>query len=138
MSFSFAVENGDIALKGSQVNIVYGVKKLEQDISIWLKERYRSDRFHSTYGSVLDHFIGGVIDRDTEAMVQGEIMRVLRNYQSLQYRRLKESPQLMSSDEVLVDVQSIKVEIDYDSVLVYIAFLTGNRTQGSVSVGLSP
>jgi hypothetical protein len=137
VSFSFGIENKDIALKGSQINIVYGVKKLEQDIAIWLKERYRSDRFHSTYGSVLDNFIGGVIDSDTESMVQGEIMRVLRNYQSLQYRRLKENPQLMSADEVLVDVQNIKVQVQYDSVFVYIAFLTGNRTQGSVSIGLA-
>lgn len=137
MSFSFGVKNRDIALKGSQVNIVYGVAKLEQDIGIWLKERYKSDRFHMTYGSVLDNFIGSIIDDNTTEIVRSEILRVLRNYQSLQLRRLKENPQLLQADEILVEVQDINVRVSYDSVIASIKFLTGNRALGSVSVALA-
>lgn len=137
MSFSFGIRGRDLALKGSQMNIVYGVSKLEQDIGIWLKERYRSDRFHSTYGSVLDNFIGSVIDERTEGIVKSEVLRVIRNYQSLQLRRLKENPQLLQADEILVEVKEINVRINFDSVIVSIKFLTGDRALGSVSVALA-
>lgn len=136
MSFSLAVADGDLSMKGSQLGIVHGVDKLKQDISLWLLEPYRSDRFHSTYGSILDSFIGQVISDDTVGMVQSEVMRVLQNYQSLQYRLLRENPERLSADEVLVDIADIKTRINYDQVIVTIQFVTGSRQVGQLSVGV--
>lgn len=136
MSFSLAIEDGDLLMKGSQLGIVHGVDKLKQDISIWLREPYRGDRFHSTYGSILDSFIGQVISEDTIGMVQSEVMRVLQNFQAIQYRMLRETPERLSADEVLVDIADIKTRIDYDQVVVTIQFVTGSRQVGQLSVGV--
>lgn len=136
MSFSLAVKDGDLALNGSSLAIVYGVDKLKQDVSIWLKERYRSDRFNSNYGSVLDSYIGQVIDDSTVSMVQGEVIRVLQNYQALQVRLLREHPDRLSADEVLVEILDIKTVILYDTVLVTIAFATGSNQVAQVSLGI--
>lgn len=136
MSFSLAVENGDLVMRGSQLGVVHGIDKLKQDISLWLTEPYRSDRFHSQYGSILDSFIGSVISEDTIGMVQSEVMRVLQNYQALQVRVLRENPQRFSADEVLVSVADIKTRIQYDSVIVTIQFITGSRQVGQLSVGV--
>lgn len=136
MSFSLKIENGDIALQGSAVSIVYGVDKLKQDVSIWLRERYQSDRFHLSYGSVLDNFIGSVIDDGTAFMVQSETMRVLQNFQSMQYRLLKEHPERLSADEVLVSILDIQTKVSYDTVIVTVRFSTGSNKVDQLSVGV--
>ncbi|QGJ94913.1 baseplate wedge protein [Gordonia phage RedWattleHog] len=136
MSFSLKVVDGDIATIGSTTNIVYGVEKLKQDISIWLRERYQSDRFHLAYGSILDGFIGDVIDDSTAYMVQAEVQRVLQNYQSLQYRLLKEHPERLSADEILVAILDIRTRVNYDTVEVTIRFSTGSRDVEQMSVAI--
>lgn len=137
MSYSFAVVEKDIQLKGSNVGLAYGRAKLIQDLTLWLTERYRSDRFHSNYGSTLDSFIGDVIDGMSAAEVEAEVNRVLQNYQMVQYRRMQNDPTTLSPEEVLVDVEDIKARIDYDSVVVVISIVTGSRARGTFRVGLS-
>mgnify|MGYP000477547127 CR=1 FL=1 len=136
MSFSLKVVDGDIATLGSAMGIVYGVEKLKQDVSLWLRERYQSDRFHLSYGSILDNFIGGVIDDSTVHMVQTEVVRVLQNYQSLQYRLLKEHPDRLSADEILVSIDDVRVRIDYDTVNVAVRFSTGSNRSDQVQVAM--
>lgn len=137
MSYSFAVVEKDIQLKGSNVGLAYGRAKLIQDLTLWLTERYRSDRFHSNYGSTLDSFIGDVIDGMSAAEVEAEVNRVLQNYQMVQYRRMQDDPTTLSPEEVLVDVEDIKARIDYDSVVVVISIVTGSRARGTFRVGIS-
>lgn len=137
MSYSFAVAEKDILLKGSNVGLVYGKNKLLQDLTLWLTERYRSDRFHSNYGSILDNFIGDVIDPMTAHEVEAEVERVLQNYQMVQYRRMQDDPTQFSPEEVLVEVTDVKAKIDYDSVVVVISIVTGSRARGTFRVGVS-
>lgn len=137
MSYSFAVSEKDITLKGSNIGLVYGRNKLIQDLTLWLTERYRSDRFHSNYGSTLDSFIGEVMDPMTAHEVEAEVHRVLQNYQMIQYRRMQEDPTTLSPEEVLVDVEDVNAKIDYDSVVVVISIVTGTRARGNFRVGLS-
>lgn len=137
MSYSFAVSEKDITLKGSNIGLVYGRNKLIQDLTLWLTERYRSDRFHSNYGSTLDGFIGEVMDPMTASEVEAEVHRVLQNYQMIQYRRMQEDPTTLSPEEVLVDVEDVNAKIDYDSVVVVISIVTGTRARGNFRVGLS-
>ena len=137
MTFSLKVEDGDIVLVGSNMGIVYGVEKLKQDISIWLRERWQSDRFHLAYGSILDSFIGSVIDDSTVFMVQTEVRRVLQNYQALQYRLLKEHPERLSGDEVLVSILSVDAAVNYDTVNVTVRFTTGSTEVAQLSVGVA-
>lgn len=137
MSYSFAVENKDIALKGSNVGIVHGRSKLLQDLTLWLTERYRSDRFHSNYGSILDNFIGDVMDPLTSHEVESEVMRVLQNYQTVQYRRMQSDPTNLSPEEILIEVEDVKARVSFDSVIVVVSITTGSRARGTFRVGLS-
>ena len=137
MSYSFMVAEKDIALKGSHVGLVYGRDKLIQDLTIWLTERYRSDRFHSSYGSILDGFIGEVMDRMTASEVEAEVHRVLQNYQMVQYRRMQDDPTSLSPEEVLVEVEDVNAKVDFDSVVVVISIVTGTRARGTFRVGVS-
>lgn len=134
MSFSLAIEDGDLQLKGSSVGIVFGVDKLYQDLSIWLRERFRSDRFHLTYGSILDSYIGTVIDDNTVAEVRSEVMRVLQNYQTLQAKVVRMTPDRLSMDEILLSVDNIDVRLQYDAVLVNIVFRTAKNRRGTLSI----
>ena len=45
-------------------------------------------------GSILQDFIGDIVSGSTRAEIHAEVLRVLQNYQAVQLRRLKESPQL--------------------------------------------
>lgn len=137
MSYSFTVTDKDISLKGSNLGLAYGRPKLIQDLTLWLTERYRSDRFHSNYGSILDNFIGEVIDPMSAHEVEAEVHRVLQNYQMVQYRRMQEDPTTLSPEEVLVEVEDIKAKIDYDSVVVVISIVTGSRARGTFRVGMN-
>lgn len=136
MSYTIAIEDGDIQMKGSALGIVSGLDKLHQEMSVWMRERYGSDRFHLTYGSILDNFIGGVIDDGIVAEIQSEVMRVLQNMQALQLRALKGSPELLSRDELLVSVDDIEARVEYDRVAVTIRFTNGARQQGSTAVAV--
>lgn len=137
MSYSFSVRSQDIELKGSNIGIVHGRTKLLQDLTLWLTERYRSDRFHSNYGSTLDGFIGDVMDPMTTHEVEAEVQRVLQNYQMVQYRRMQEDPTTLSPEEILLDVEDVKAKVNYDSVVVVVSILTGSRTRGNFRVGMS-
>lgn len=137
MSYSFAVAEKDIQLKGSNIGLVYGRNKLIQDLTLWLTERYRSDRFHSNYGSTLDSFIGEVMEPMTVSEVETEVQRVLQNYQMVQYRRMQEDPTTLSPEEILIDIEDVKAKIDYDSVVVVVSIVTGTRARGNFRVGLS-
>lgn len=137
MSYSFAVADKDIRLKGSNIGLAYGQAKLLQDLTMWLTERYRSDRFHSNYGSILDNFIGEVMDPMTAHEVEAEVHRVLQNYQTVQYRRMQEDPTTLSPEEILVDVEDVRARVSFDSVVVTVSITTGTRARGSFRVGLT-
>jgi len=135
MSLSLKVVNGDLSIKGGSFEVVQGKDKLTQDLTLWLTERYRDDRFHPTYGSILDGYIGGVINaQDTIVRVQTEVLRVLSNYQQIQMARFKEIPNKFQPSELLQAVNKVSVSLSYDKVIVLIRITTAARTTASVSV----
>lgn len=130
MSFSLSLKNRDIEIKGDTLHIVHGLGKLEQDLSIWLRERYGTDRFNPHYGSTLDGFIGGVVDELSTYEVITEVERVLKNYQALQLRRVRDDPQSLSQSEILRYIGDIRATVHYDRVIVtaQVGTYTGTRT----------
>jgi len=118
VSYSLAIADGDLVARGDQLGIVFGEDKLKQDIVLWLMERYGGDRFHTNMGSILQDFIGGVASDSARAEVHGEVFRVLQNYQAVQKRRLRESPQLLSPSELLASIDDIQTRVYYDKVFV--------------------
>jgi phage baseplate assembly protein W len=124
MSFSLAIENGDLAARGDGLAIVVGVDKLVQDLTVWLTEKFGSDIMHPEMGSMLDSWIGSVISSSTKADVQSEVLRVLQNYQNVQVRGIKTTPQRYSLSEILYSIDDIQVLVGYDTVSVVISVST--------------
>lgn len=116
MTFSLAVANGDLVTQGSELLIVSGSGKLKQDLELWLLTRYGSSRFHPTFGSALQSFIGGVIGSATHANTYNEILRVLTNYQAVVYNLFTANPGNFSIEELPYSIESINVGITYDTV----------------------
>lgn len=137
MSFSFKIADGDLVARGNQLSLVFGIDKLKQDIDLWLRERYGGDRFHVTMGSILQDFIGDIVSGDTRARVHAEVLRVLQNYQAIQLRRLHETPQLLSTSELLVSVDDIVTAVSFDAVRVTIKMRNGSNTASTIRVATS-
>jgi hypothetical protein len=134
VSYSLAVRDGDLVQTGSQLSLVFGVDKLRQDIQLWLTERYGGDRFHVNTGSILQEFIGGVASESTRVEVQGEVLRVLQNYQALQLRKFKNDPQSLSASELLVSIDDIITAVQYDTVNVSVKLRNGSQQSATIKV----
>lgn len=134
MSYSLAIADGDLVGKGNQLELVFGVDKLNQDIYLHLMERFGGDRFHTNMGSILQEFIGGVVSDSTRAEVQAEVFRVLQNYQALQLRMVKEKPTWLSTSEMLVSVDDIRASISYDTVNVAMKLRNGSGNTATIKL----
>lgn len=128
MTYSLSLEKKDLRTIGSQLGIVFGLEKLSQDLDSWLREGFQTDRFHPNYGSVLDSYIGTLIDDSSQFHIEQEVFRVLQNYQSVQMVRLKENPSRFSYDEILGDITSVTSVIQYDAIIVTISYTTYTGT----------
>lgn len=137
MSFSLALADGDLVQKGNQLDLVFGVDKLNQDVYLWLMERYGGDRFHVTMGSILQEFIGGIVGDSTLAEVESEVLRVLQNYQAVQLRGIKENPQLYSTSELLVSIDDIQARLNFDTVNVTVRLRNGSGNTATIRVASS-
>jgi hypothetical protein len=137
MTFSLALQNGDLVQQGSSLAIVSGTAKLQQDMGLWLTERLGVDRFHPRYGSELPNFIGGVVDMTTQSKVQGEVDRVLGNYQVIQMMAFQNSPQLFSFDELLQTLTGVQVGLNFDTVSVAVSVATGSGSTAIASASTS-
>lgn len=137
MTFSLALQNGDLVAQGSSLGIVSGTAKLQQDMGLWLTERLGVDRFHPRYGSELPNFIGGVIDLSTQSRVQTEVDRVLGNYQTIQMMAFQNNPQLFSFDEMLQALSAVNVGINFDTVSVAVSVVTGSGAIATASASTS-
>ena len=134
MTFSLAIANGDLVTKGSELGIVYGTDKLRQDLTLWLAERFGIDRFHPGMGSNFQNYIGGVIGQGTRSMIYSETMRVLDNYQKIQYQKLRENPRLFSQTELLWSINEINVGLGFDAVGVGINVSNGVQEPLAIAV----
>jgi phage baseplate assembly protein W len=124
MSFSLALQDGDLVQRGAAFGIVYGVDKLVQDLNIWLTEGFGGDIMHPELGSILEAYIGTIISPSTRAEIQAEVLRVLQNYQAVQLRGIRTIPQKYSLSEILYSVNDVKVTLTYDTVSVVISVST--------------
>lgn len=122
MSYSLRLKNGDLTTNGSVLSLSYGKDKLLQDVDLWLREIYQVDRFHPTYGSVIENFIGNIINIRTEHDIRAEVYRVMTNLQNLQLRRLKTNPTKYTPDELLHSVSNVFTQVNFDTIAVTVVF----------------
>lgn len=116
MTYSLMIQNGDLAVLGNECQIVSGSDKLVQDLTLWLTIRAGSSRFHPTFGSALQSYIGDVINSATQANVYNETLRVLTNYQEMVYQLFTSNPNAFSLAELPYSIDAINVGISYDTV----------------------
>lgn len=135
MTRSLQVRQGDLALEGGSFVLISGRNKLEQDLVHWLRTEFGSDRFHPTFGSTLEDFIGSVVGDENLALLESEVRRVLTNYQDLQLRRFLENRQRFTGEEILAEVDTVKVESSYDAVYVRIIVKNYKGQKFDISVG---
>jgi hypothetical protein len=134
MSYSLAVRGGDLAKSGSNLDVVWGIEKLKQDLQCWVTEGFGGDRFHPLMGSILQDFIGSVINPRTKAEIEDEVMRVMDNYQRVQTYGFKNNPRLYSMTELLESVDNIAVKIGFDAVSVSVAVRSAARNGATITV----
>ena len=118
MTYSLRLVDGNLNPVGSALQTVSGREKLLQDLDCWFRENYRVDHHHPTYGSVLDSYIGGVVDEETAFLVKTEVIRVLTGYQQLQIKRFMDNPEIYQRGELIEDIESVEAEVLYDSVYI--------------------
>lgn len=136
MSYSFKLRDGDLSTNGSVLALAYGKDKLLQDVNLWLKELYQVDRFHPSYGSVIDNFIGNIINIRTEHDIIAEVYRVMTNLQNLQVRRLKINPEKYTPDELLHSVTNVFTQVRFDTIVVTIFFQSVSGVVQSTKVNI--
>ena len=134
MSYSLAVQNGDLALEGSHLSVVWGIDKLKQDLQLWMTERYGGDRFHPIMGSTLQDYIGTVISPRTQVEIQEEVLRVLDNYMRVQTYGFQQNARLYSLTELLGSIDDVSVSITFDTVTVSVSVRTVARDSATVTV----
>lgn len=132
MSYSLKIVDGDLDGSTGTFQRVSGIDKLTQDLSLWLREPYSTDRFHPLYGSILDQYIGSVISSLSEHEIRVEALRVLNAYQQIQLASLKLNPSKYTLDELLDSVESVRINLSYDTVFVDVRFRTASQLIGQV------
>lgn len=141
MSWSLAVQNGDLSISGSQLATVSKDRKLIQDLRHHILEQMGFDKLHPGYGSLLD----GGIDRDGvqhesliaheslqlgAILIESEIRRILADYQAQQLARARSdryryNKTTFTANEVLATIRNIDLQQVEDTlhVLVYLTTL---------------
>lgn len=152
MTWSFAIQNGDLALSSSDYAIVSGEPKLIQDLTCFILERMGTDPNHPDYGSLLNggidgngtvypSYLGMNNDAIAQGRVQGELQRILLAYQNMQLARAKSDVALygkttFSRGEVLLSVDSFTMQATFDTLSVIIGITTGNDTSVTLNIPL--
>lgn len=137
MSYSFALKDGDLTTQGSVLKLVSGSAKLRQDIDLWLREIYGVNRFHKSYGSVLESYIGGIIGQRLVYDVTVEVHRVLTNLQNVQIRRLKNNPTKYTPDELLQGIISVNARIEFDTIVVTVVYQSASNLIQTTTVSVN-
>lgn len=150
MSWSLRLSGGDLVHGGAHYDVVKGRKKLAQDLRCALLTQLGSDPVHPEYGTVIEggrgldgaEYRGVVGGRDWEQaalLVDSEIRRVVREYQSYQMTRLREDQAVygrstLDSDEVLATIEDIRFAQVGDQLVVDVAVQTQAGNQQTVEV----
>jgi hypothetical protein len=133
----FALVNGDIVLGQSGYQMVSGVAKVQQDLTVATQEPVGSDQYHPGWGSYLSSYIGQdpVV---AQSGAQTEIMRLVSNYmivqqyqQSQALAKGQSSP--FSNDDYVVGITSLNTAQDLTSITVNATVQTASGS----SVGIS-
>jgi phage baseplate assembly protein W len=123
------LRDGDLVIGPSGHALVTGRAKLRQDLSLAVREPYGCDRFHPRWGSMLDSYVGGVIDEFSAAEVKSEVMRVVGNYMALQQDQVSAvnaagRKPTFGFGEVVAGIDGVEVRQTFDRLYVRVRVRT--------------
>lgn len=141
MSWSLAIQNGDLVHGGNGFNTVAGGAKLVQDLRCVILEPMGTDSLHPSYGSIIDGgvdtngtyhegIIGQINDASAASMVRAELQRIVKGYQGQQVARNNTDlavygKSTLTADEALLNIASIALQQVQDEILVTATLQTG-------------
>lgn len=123
------LRSGDLVVGPKGHATIDGSLKIRQELALSLGERYGTDRFHPTWGSVLPNYIGAPITEELRALVNSEVARVIQAYIDTQRVEILDntltgtrSP--FSTADVVTAVTSIDAEVGLDTIRISVGLLT--------------
>ncbi len=142
MSFSLRIENGDLALFGTELAKVEGADKLQQDLAVAILTPLGFDELHPLFGSILvENLVDqGIVDligtnnfRRAATLVNAELRRLCRNYQEQQINRnendvVKFGRYTLTPNEILVAVKNVIFKQSEDHLLCELQLEIGTNS----------
>ncbi len=135
---TLALVQGDLAVGTGSYLTYSGVNKISQDLSLALREAYGGDRFHPSWGSILQQYVGTPMVEEAKAGVVAEVTRVLNNYITVQNAQIQAAgtqnvQSTLTTDDVVQSITSINATQVHDSLVVTVTLQTLSRQAVSIT-----
>jgi len=140
MSFSLRLNNGDLALEGRSFATVTGSKKLVQDLKCAILTELGTYPEQPEFGSNVEDLIGQSDQTVVSTMLQAEINRICKNYQSQQIARNNRDSAsygriTITPEEALLAIDSIETFFVENKVLARVTITTAaGQTNFNITV----
>lgn len=151
MTWSLQLANGDLTLGRASYGSVTGSQKLVQDLRCYLLEQMGTDDAHPEFGCLLEggvhrgEYVEGVIglanDELTQLIIEGEIRRIVLDYQARQLARAKSDraryrKATLTRGEILVSLSNISMVRSEDRLDVTLNLVTPENDSVVLTFGL--
>jgi phage baseplate assembly protein W len=136
---TLALVNGDLAIGTNGAYLLYaGVSRIKQDLTLALTEEYGTDRFHPTYGSIVQSYLGQVLSAELMQLVRAEVNRVLQNYLIIQQNEvlrdtLVDIANRFDTSDVVQSVDNVAARAVLDTIYLSATLTTLSRETVTIS-----
>jgi phage baseplate assembly protein W len=136
---TLALVNGDLAIGTNGAYLLYsGVARIKQDLTLALTEEYGTDRFHPTYGSIVQSYLGQVLSAELMQLVRAEVNRVLQNYLIIQQNEvlrdtLVDVANRFDTSDVVQSVDNVAARAVLDTIYLSATLTTLSRETVTIS-----
>lgn len=141
------IRDGDIVLQpDGRPEMIDGPAKIVQDLTHWLLNDLRYNRFHPWAGASLERFVGESSNAVTAAAIKRRVQESLRLYYDNQFQELRrrialrEDPvtaiALAHPDSIVESWDSVSVRLEATDIAVDIGFKTIAGSQGSFAISI--
>lgn len=136
---TLALVNGDLAIGTNGAYLLYsGVSRIKQDLTLALTEEYGTDRFHPTYGSIVQSYLGQVLSAELMQLVRAEVNRVLQNYLVIQQNEVLRDSVIdvtnrFDTSDVVQSVDNVAARAVLDTIYLSATLTTLSRETVTIS-----
>jgi phage baseplate assembly protein W len=123
------IVQGDLSFDGGGYQMIEGVSKVEQDLTLATLEPVGTDRFHPSWGSSLQRMIGSRPTQHAIMLIQSEIARIIRNYALIQSAAieadsLNDARSRLTLGETVAEINGIDVKQELDRLIFRVSVST--------------